>query len=379
MSAAIFSKILPNLPKFNLKDYSNFLPDYPRDQEGFDITVFDDAECIPMPVNKNHGLETLDENQNEVGAIEGGLRDYGLDILAFYKSYRNINEKPFAGKWGIFFVNKGIEHISQMIDFEFPGNRNSRKIAIDFLWHHEIFHAKFDVGILGFEALTNKHIYLPQKYIFRYSKSFQPEEALANSNAWKFSKSIDLNISRTNQSLRMHIPGISDFFYEFMKNQVGAYSRFDENNFELRSETAAGIFKNKRYESARCDELAPWIGLVPSDSCTRNTIPKHLVLGINYHNLISPARFIPKVNEVVETNKFLADIPAGHKNLWINAKKKLYKSSCLPGLDFKCFTPPNIWSTRINDNFRAHLSPISIVEGKWEAIAYGNHKKMGHG
>jgi hypothetical protein len=379
MSPSIFENVLTNLPKFNVNDYPDLWSEYPKQEEVFDIRVFDQGNCLPMPLNDIEDPESLDPDINEDGAIEGGVRQHGVDVLAFYKSYRNVNNKPFIGKWGIFYINKGIRHIAQMIDNEFPSNGYSRKIAIDFLWHHEIYHAKFDIGILGFEALTQKHIYLPQKVAFKRSQCHQPEEALANANTWKYAKSIDINISRNSRAHHFNIPGISQFFYDFMKNQVGAYSRFDENNFELRSETAAGVFKNRRSIMARCDELAPWIGLVPNDSTTRRVIPEHLVLGIKYTNLISPARFIPFVKEISESKDFLADIPAGHKTFWEKAKTKLYKSSCLPGLDFKLFNPPDIWSARINDNFRAHLTPVSIQHGKWKAISYGNHKKMGHG
>ena len=379
MSTSIFQNVLANLPKFDVKDYQNLWVEYPKEDDIFDVGVFDQGDCLPLPLNDNEDPESSDNQQSESGAIEGGIRQYGLDILAFYKSYRHLNEKPFKGKWGIFFINKGIQYISQMIETEFPKNGYSRKVAIDFLWHHEIYHAKFDIGILGFEALTQKHIYLPQKVAFKRSQCHQPEEALANANAWKYAKSIDINISGQRRAHLLNIPGISQFFNDFMKNQVGAYSRFDENNFELRSETAAGVFKNKRSSSARCDELAPWVGLVPVDSTSRRVIPEHLVLGIKYPNLISPARFIPTVREIMETKDFLADIPVGHKIFWEKAKTKLYKSSCLPGLDFKLFTPPDIWSARINDNFRAHLIPTSIQQGKWEAVSYGNHKKMGHG
>jgi hypothetical protein len=164
-----------------------------------------------------------------------------------------------------------------------------------------------------------------------------------------------------------------------MKNQPEAYSRFDENIFELKSETAAGIFNGQRSKYARSDDLAPWIGLHPTGYCSRSDIPERLVLGIKYSKLISPARFIPSVKEIRETPKFLSDVLPGHQSYWEKTKSKLMKSSCLPGLDFKYFEAPDIWSARVNDNFRAHFSPISITQGIWEAISYGNHKKMGHG
>lgn len=232
---------------------------------------------------------------------------------------------------------------------------------------------------MGFEAFTKKHLYLPQKYAFRYAKSQQPEEALANSYAWKYAKSIDLNISNSRAAHEVGIPKVSDFFFDFMKNQPGAYARFDEDLFNLKSETAAGVFNGQRSRYARAYDMASWVGLHPSGCCGRSDIPAHLVLGVKYSKFISPVRFIPSVKEIRETKKFLSDLLPGHQSYWEKTKLKLITSSCLPGLDFKFFEPRDVWSARVNDNFRAHLSPISITQGLWEAVSYGNHKKMGHG
>ena len=379
MAASIFNEVLPNLPQFNPKDYEGIEIDYPNDEFQIEAELFDSGEAIPLPKDDEFDPESQSASEKEMGAAEGGVRAAGIEILAFYKSYRHINSAPFRGKWGIFYVNSGVQHISRMLAIEFPGAKNLREIALNFLWNHEIFHAKFDVGVLGFEGFSKTHLYLPQQFAFRRSKSYQPEEALANASAWKYAKSIDPNKSSSEYARTKGIPGVANFFFQFMKNQPNAYARFDENLFELKSETAAGIFNGQRSITARCDELAPWVGLHPSGTCSHSDIPEHLVVGISYSKLISPARFIPSVKKINETPKFISDIPPGHYSYWEKTKSKLIKSSCLPGLDFKYFEPLNLWSARVNDNFRAHFSPISIQQGVWEAVAYGSHKKMGHG
>jgi hypothetical protein len=379
MAASIFNEVLPNLPQFNPKDYEGIEINYPNDEFQIEAEIFDSGEAVPLPKDDEFDPESQSGSEEDMGAVEGGVRAAGIEILAFYKSYRHINHPPFRGEWGIFYVNSGVQHISRMLAIEFPGAKNVREIALNFLWNHEIFHAKFDVGILGFEAFSKKHLYLPQKYAFRRSQSQQPEEALANELAWRYAKSIDPVKSSSRPAQTIGIPGVADFFFQFMKNQPGAYARFDENLFELKSETAAGIFKGQRSKYARANDLALWVGLHPSSYCGRSKIPEHLVLGINYSKIISPARFIPSVKKINETPKFISDIPPGHHSYWEKTKSKLIKSSCLPGLDFKYFEPLNLWSARVNDNFRAHFSPISIQQGVWEAVAYGSHKKMGHG
>jgi hypothetical protein len=379
MAVSIFNEVLSKLPQFNPKDIERMEINYPNDDYQVDSEIFESGEVIPLPRDDDFDPEPLLTDGEEMGATEGGIRVAGIEILAFYKSYRHINKPPFRGDWGIFYINRGVQHLTQMLAIEFPGARNLREITLNFLWSHEIFHAKFDVGILGFEGFSKTHLYLPQQFAFRRSKSYQPEEALANASAWKYAKSIDPKKSSSKSARAIGIPGISDFFFQFMKNQPEAYSRFDENIFELKSETAAGIFNGQRSKYARSDDLAPWIGLHPTGYCSRSDIPERLVLGIKYSKLISPARFIPSVKEIRETPKFLSDVLPGHQSYWEKTKSKLMKSSCLPGLDFKYFEAPDIWSARVNDNFRAHFSPISITQGIWEAISYGNHKKMGHG
>ena len=379
MTVSIFNEVLSKLPQFNPKDFEGIEIGYPNDEFQPEAELFDSGEAIPLPKDDDFDPELQSENKEEMGAAEGGVRAAGIEILAFYKSYRHINSPPFRGKWGIFYVNSGVQHISQMLAIEFPGAKNLREVALNFLWSHEICHAKLDVGVLGFEGFSKTHLYLPQKFAFRRSRSHQPEEALANASAWKYAKSIDPNKSFSRSAQTIGIPGILDFFFQFMKNQPGAYARFDENLFDLKSEAAAGIFNGQRSKYARADDLAPWVGLHPSGYCSHSDIPEHLVVGIKYSKLISPARFIPSVKEIRETPKFLSDVPVGHQSFWEKTKSKLIKSSCLPGLDFKYFEPLNVWSARVNDNFRAHFSPISIPQGIWEAVSYGNHKKMGHG
>ena len=325
MAASIFNEVLPNLPQFNPKDYVGIEIGYDSDEFQIESELFDSGEAIPLPKDDEFDPESQPANEEDMGAAEGGVRTAGIEILAFYKSYRHINNPPFRGKWGIFYVNSGVQHISRMLAIEFPGAKNLRGVCLE------------------------------------------------------IRKNIDPNKSLSRPAHNIGIPGVADFFFQFMKNQPEAYARFDENIFELKSETAAGIFKGQRSKYARANELALWVALHPPSYCGHSNIPEHLVLGINYSKIISPARFIPLVKKINETPKFISDIPPGHQSFWEKTKSKLIKSSCLPGLDFKYFEPLNLWSARVNDNFRAHFSPISIQQGVWEAVSYGSHKKMGHG
>ena len=379
----IFDDVLATLPPFSERAAGEFCIDYPEDDTNFEWPDFDDLRSPIFEILSGSSLdddpEPLDASEEGDEAISGGVRAHGIDILAFYKSPRIVKEPPFRGRWGIFFVNKAVRYLTHLLEIQFPSLNRPRKRAIEFLWEHEIYHAKFDVGVLAVEAIAKQHFYLPQMMASRRHRNQQPEEALANENAWRHVKQYDPLFSRSLKASSEGVYGLSQFFFDFMKTQPGAYSRFDENVYELKSEAAAGIFQRQMYSAARADHLARLIGLNPRSSCTKSDVPRYLIGGVSYSKLISPARFIPKVQEIRESDKFKSTIQGDHKNLWVNTKKKLIAASSLPGLDFKFWDEPDVWSVRANKYFRAHLSAISKSNGIWEAVAFGNHKDMGHG
>ena len=370
----IFQDALPNIPLFNPNDLNQELPDFPDDEMLNDL--WGSGEVVDMP----RDFDSAPLPVNEIAAIGSVIRSAGIDVLAFYKSYRLIKDPPFKGRWGIFYTESGINYLAHLIRCLYPhlDSRLSAKIALDFLHAHEVIHGYIDLEVLSKEFVSKKSIYLPQKYLYRRCRSSEVEEALANQNAYKKSRSMDISLPRKGRyASQFNAPNISEFFYDFMKLQPGAYSRFDEQEYQLKSEVAAGYYEGKRFFGARCDHLSPWVGLVPNIFETK--FPHHLVIGIKYSALISPSRFIPRVKVVNETKKFMHTISSGHQKYWEAAKSKLISESTLPGLDFKLFYAPDIWSIRVNLNFRAHLTPIDLAGGVWEANEYGAHTKMGHG
>jgi hypothetical protein len=370
----IFQDALPNIPLFNPNDLNQELPDFPDDEMLNDL--WGSGEVVDMP----RDFDSAPLPVNEIAAIGSVIRSAGIDVLAFYKSYRLIKDPPFKGRWGIFYTESGINYLAHLIRCLYPhlDSRLSAKIALDFLHAHEVIHGYIDLEVLSKEFVSKKSIYLPQKYLYRRCRSSEVEEALANQNAYKKARSMDISLPRKGRyASQFNAPNISEFFYDFMKLQPGAYSRFDEQEYQLKSEVAAGYYEGKRFFGARCDHLSPWVGLVPNIFETK--FPQHLVIGIKYSALISPSRFIPRVKVVNETKKFMHTISSGHQKYWEAAKSKLISESTLPGLDFKLFYAPDIWSIRVNLNFRAHLTPIDLAGGVWEANEYGAHTKMGHG
>ncbi|MBN1974365.1 MAG: hypothetical protein JW787_12050 [Sedimentisphaerales bacterium] len=305
-------------------------------------------------------------NSDERKLLDGGIREAGFDVFAFYKSRRYIDNRPYIGKWGIFYLEHGITRIRELIEETYPGY-SSINIAYRFLREHERFHFKFDLYSLSAEAKIGRSLYDPLKRAFRNHRIYQVEEALSNHYAWEWARQKNV--------------GLDEFAYDFMKIQPGAYARFDENKIELGGELAANLLDLNLSSTARREDQSLWIGTVPEELLRRQLCPEYFVRPVDLTTWISPAWKLPEVNEITESRsvvKLLAKKYASLKPLWENTKRKLIEDPTRNGLNFKPWPEiPNHWSVRINLNFRAHLHPIQ--PGKWEADELGPHKSLGHG
>ena len=131
LAISIFNEVLPQLPQFDPKDFEGIEINYPNDEFQLEAELFGSGEAIPLPRDDEFDPESQSVNEEEMGAAEGAIRAAGIEILAFYKSYRHINKPPFRGEWGIFYINRGIQHITQMLAMEFPGASNLREITLN--------------------------------------------------------------------------------------------------------------------------------------------------------------------------------------------------------------------------------------------------------
>lgn len=129
-------------------------------------------------------LEPSDED------IEAGRRAYresGIDVLAFYKSFRFRDRPPCRGKWGIFLLDTGIS----VVEAEYAKKTDKlprselRQLAIDTLLAHERYHFWIDVWALGQETLPfstpvkRYEYYLAGRRDAAFMR-FDYEESLAN-------------------------------------------------------------------------------------------------------------------------------------------------------------------------------------------------------
>lgn len=377
----LFNSVLQGLPV----DVSSNVPDW-SNSDWFQTTTeipvdelfgSDDDDLLTMEADSDFRKD-LDRSASQrvtvplipedVEVIEGGIRHRGFETLAFYKSRRNISQRPFPEKWGIFYLKQGLLYIENTIENEYPGYGDPRKLAHEFLRVHEWFHYRADIQMLMFEAALARHLHLPLQRALGHRKSHFVEEALANRQVWDWSKSASV--------------GISEFAYEFMKLQPNAYARFDEPRLELAAEWAGNAVSQLPPGNSGRADLAPWVEASPTCLLRYSLCPEYVVYPSRLSSWISPTLVPPpvrRVNDGSEVAKALNSRFAHLNAQWEKTKTKLLENRLLRGLNFKPWPKggPTCYSVRVDDNFRAHLRHDG--GGAWTSYEFGPHTKLGHG
>ena len=300
----------------------------------------------------------------ERDAAEAGIRCRGFDVLAFYKSRRHIDKGPYKGKWGIFYLEQGLQFVAEQIAQEHPGYGAPSMLAYEFLRAHEWFHYRADLQTLMLEATTEEHLHVLRRHLFRGREHLLVEEALANRHAWEWAKQAKI--------------GLGGFAFDFMKLQPGEYARFDDDRMQLAAEWASQALDvaGPRYD------LAHWVEASPAGLMHKSLCPEYMVspakLGTWW-----PAAYIPlpltSITDDDAVTKYLGKIKdRSLANKWQTTKERLLANRFANGLDFKPWADdPPAWSVKVNDGDRAHLKPEG--DGIWRAYKIGPHDYMGHG
>lgn len=364
-----YQKVVNLLGPYSAASPGHPVPDFPTAESwnGFDEVAAVDVLHNPDDLPDSAQGE-LDDDAKHL--IDGGVREIGMEALAFYKSFRHAALSPFPGYWGIFYLEPGIRRVRDLILTYDPNHPNPRRTAIEFLRRHERVHFKFDVYALGVESAMSKHLYEPLKAAFQPCKIFQVEEGLANHEAWRWARKYD--------------SAIQAFAEDFMSLQPGGYSRFREDRQSLASELAANLINLNLQAGARRDDQALWVANLPTAmSRWQSYCKEYGVDGALLSRWINPAWKLPSViliQDGADVKKILAGRYASMRDKWESTKAKLLAEPGIPGLDFKRWDAANgMWSVRVDDNFRAHLLPLGKAAGLWEAREFGTHKDLGHG
>lgn len=299
--------------------------------------------------------------------VEGGIRSRGFEAIAFYKSKRFQNQRPFVGRWGMFYLNEGLSHVAWLISHEYPGYVDPRTLAREFLRAHEHFHFRADIQTLMLEATLGKHLFVPTRQRFRRSRTHFVEEAIANRQAYDWAKS--------------HSVGLEEFARDFMLCQPNAYARFLEPIPDLTGEWMANVVDAQPPRCPPRTDLAPWVTSTPREFMRRSVCPEWVVYPRTLSSWIDPACITPPVKEIAEGEKFSKALRGKHRSLqgpWENTKDKLRKNKDLCGLNFKPWKKdgPRRYSVKVDSGNRAHLE--NLGNGKWLAYEIGSHTELGH-
>lgn len=321
--------------------------------------------------DRNRVFETVADRRiapEDRELISGGLRNIGLDVLAFYKSRRFINTPPAPSRWGIFYLTTGIDYLALMIDDYYPTFRDPMALALEFLRRHEHFHYRADVHTLFLEAALKKQLYVPVRKLFAQRAEWFVEEALANRQVWDWAKQPSI--------------GIEDFAHDIMSLQPREYARFAEDRLNLAAEWAGIVVEQLPPGRMQRHDLKHWLETTPKSLTRSSLCPQYVIQPARLASWISPVYRLPPVNSIDDdetVKKACAGRYASYRKKWGNTKKKLLERWDLPSLDFKPWPNdgPNCCSVRIDDKFRGHLRHEG--GGHWLAYKLGPHAAMGHG
>jgi len=359
--------IEPTWPDFHDEIYD--VIDKPPEADDDQLSPFQNEEVVDRVLDRMTGpikVPGIPDGDKEL--VEGGIRSRGFEAIAFYKSKRFQNQKPFVGRWGIFYLKEGLSHVAWLISQTYPGYADPRALARDFLRAHEHFHFRADIQTLMLEATLGKHLYIPARQRFRRARTHFVEEAIANRQAYDWAKPASV--------------GLEEFARDFMLCQPNAYARFLEPVADLTGEWMANVVEAQPPQCPPRYDLAPWVQNTPKDFMRRSLCPEWVIYPRKLSDWIDPAWNLPKVIEVVDGDQVLKALAKKRRNLqqpWENTKTKLLKDRFLPGLNFKRWEKggPDCYSVRVDEGNRAHLE--HLTSGKWLAFEIGGHKELGHG
>lgn len=143
----------------------------------------------------------LEDTAGWAEGVDALLEQYpfqGVDVFAFYKSFRFKYQEPFPGSWGIFLIRQGVAAMGKLLQTELPTAPLPllRQFGRDFLIQHEAYHFFVDIRALAMEFVTGDQFSSEVRYVpYRKMISTSPhekdgdfEEALANHHALKNTK-----------------------------------------------------------------------------------------------------------------------------------------------------------------------------------------------
>ena len=208
----------------------------------------------------------IDVSEDNAAAAQETLGEIGVEALAFYKSFRFVDQEPFRGAWGIFLIDAGIEAVTRAYTQDKPhvSIAELRNLALKTLLQHERYHFWIDVWALADEVsqlsrFKRYEYYLEQQRPLQLTES-DYEESLANFYAFNALRRERLSDGTT----------ASPLIRRFFNSCPIPYSQFDLSERErvLKERTLAGAVSNGLTTAGAflvsADEYASNVGVIIS-------------------------------------------------------------------------------------------------------------------
>jgi hypothetical protein len=314
----------------------------------------------------------------EKEGIRSSVMASGVEAFAYYVPFHQNYYQ-----WGIYLDLKGIVFTSLLMNDLNVSFSRKLELASYFLLRHELFHFAIEYMAAQVELICGEKCYLDanKKLKDRNAGYHLYEEALANAYALR-------GFQFPNQIYRE--PGTTQIFKNLIKSMPPGYcdgwKYTSKNTFLENCNNIASLFEisiERKYKTPKSlfnfNNLYPSLPMIDWRHC-----PVFLTdQSGKFAKIFKNTQFINRIDMLVETEKFEKKLNKLEDKViqnWIKTKKKLSLSVLQNGLDFKPFKifGSNIFSVRVNDNFRAHLE-FNKLRQAWYAIDIGNHSEMGHG
>lgn len=331
---------------------------------------------VPPSVTDADIAEVLGEQ--EFTQIKRLYQERGVDALGWYVTFHQR-----IAQHGIFIPFEGVLLFASQAfpQFNVPLNR---KLAFAFhaILRHELFHFSADCMLANMELTTGTSVYWPGRTRMRNAAGYvELEEGLANAYMLRGFK----HPSRTLIDSR----GGYEHLKEFCRRQPAGYidgpeiAKSRQSYIGASRRLAAGLQHASQSEwkiPSPLDTLLFYPNPVRIDwtRCPiiffdRHGLQKKLGIYLEYF------RAIEKIKETPQFLKELDDVDTRIRNTWEKRKALLARSTSFSSLDFQIWSKagPDVYSVRVDGNFRVHLRREG--QDQWSAIAIGNHKKLGHG
>jgi len=215
-----------------------------------------DLEGQLIDLDRESDNPTLDggstPTHEDVEAGRKVYREVGLDVLAFYKSFRFMDRPPFRGKWGIFILDVGIASIAAEYAAMNPALplAEVNGLARATLLAHERYHFWIDAWAFGQEILpitaqrTKRYEYYIVEKQHSVLTEYDFEESLANHYVFRNFRSLKMSDgSNAGHLLRT--------FFESCPEPYSTFSYGPKIRAQKEGELASAVFNGLNPLAAR--------------------------------------------------------------------------------------------------------------------------------